>query len=257
MLLGFAANGATVVRLKGGDPLVFGRGGEEMETLMARGHEKVRIVWRHRWPCRVGTRIPLTHAAPPRPCDSSPDTSARPPRAVREGKGNGVVDPVDFAVTSADVDTTLVVYMGLATLPSLGEVSGERLPPRDTPAVAVERGTTPGERRVFSTIEHLPDAVVEENSIAHAHHRRQYRSIIAVVAVRDARARPRRRRSATRNTSRREARRRRTPRNGSRGNRRRCGNSERWEGGTRARGARGTRDEASRGDETGRETRSL
>ena len=164
MLLGFAANGATVVRLKGGDPLVFGRGGEEMETLMARGHE-VRIVPGVTAAAGVGSElgIPLTHRGAATSVrlltGHLRETAAR---EAEEGKGNGVVDPVDFAVTSADVDTTLVVYMGLATLPSLSAKLVASGFPRDTPAVAVERGTTPGERRVFSTIEHLPDAVVEE-----------------------------------------------------------------------------------------------
>ena len=165
MLLGFAANGATVVRLKGGDPLVFGRGGEEMETLMARGHE-VRLVPGVTAAAGVGSElgIPLTHRGAATSVrlltGHLRETAAR---EAEEGKGNGVVDPVDFAVTSADVDTTLVVYMGLATLPSLSAKLVASGFPRDTPAVAVERGTTPGERRVFSTIEHLPDAVVEEN----------------------------------------------------------------------------------------------
>jgi uroporphyrin-III C-methyltransferase len=38
---------------------------------------------------------------------------------LQSGAANGVVDAVDFAVTSADLDTTLVIYMGLGTLPSL------------------------------------------------------------------------------------------------------------------------------------------
>ena len=162
MLLGFAANGATVVRLKGGDPLVFGRGGEEMETLMARGHE-VRIVPGVTAAAGVGSELGIPRGAATSVRLLTGHLRETAAREAEEGKGNGVVDPVDFAVTSADVDTTLVVYMGLATLPSLSAKLVASGFPRDTPAVAVERGTTPGARRVFSTIEHLPDAVVEEN----------------------------------------------------------------------------------------------
>ena len=121
MLLGFAGRGATVVRLKGGDPLVFGRGGEEMETLMARGHE-VRIVPGVTAAAGVGSElgIPLTHrgaATSVRLLTGHLREGAAKEAAL--GLANEVTDPVDFAVTSADRDTTLVVYMGLATLPAL------------------------------------------------------------------------------------------------------------------------------------------
>ena len=67
-------------------------------------------------------------------------------------------DPVEFAVTSADVETTLVVYMGLGTLPRLTERLLESGFPASMPAVAIERGTTADERRVFSSLASLPDA---------------------------------------------------------------------------------------------------
>ncbi len=161
MLLGFAGRGATVVRLKGGDPLVFGRGGEEMETLMARGHE-VRIVPGVTAAAGVGSElgIPLTHrgaATSVRLLTGHLREGAAKEAAL--GLANEVTDPVDFAVTSADRDTTLVVYMGLATLPALAAKLVESGFPSDMPAVAVERGTTPKERRVFSDIENLPAAV--------------------------------------------------------------------------------------------------
>ena len=121
MLLGFAEVGATVVRLKGGDPLVFGRGGEEMEALMARGHA-LSIVPGVTAAAGVGSElgIPLTHRGAA--------TSVRlltghlregAAKEAASGEGNAVADPIDFAVTAADLDTTLVVYMGLGTLPSL------------------------------------------------------------------------------------------------------------------------------------------
>lgn len=56
---------------------------------------------------------------------------------------------------SADPATTLVIYMGLGTLPSLvAQLCGAGLP-RSTPAVAVERGTTPQQRTVFARLEVL------------------------------------------------------------------------------------------------------
>jgi len=161
MMLAFAANGATIVRLKGGDPLVFGRGGEEMEALAQRGHE-VRIVPGITAAAGVGSElgIPLTHrgvATSVRLLTGHLREGAAKEAAT--GDGNAVADAVDFAVTSADLDTTLVVYMGLATLPALAAKLLASGFPADTPAVAVERGTTRRERRVFSTIADLPVAV--------------------------------------------------------------------------------------------------
>ena len=111
MMLAFAANGATIVRLKGGDPLVFGRGGEEMEALAARGHE-VRIVPGITAAAGVGSElgIPLTHrgvATSVRLLTGHLREGAA--KEAASGDGNAVADAVDFAVTSADLDTTLVV----------------------------------------------------------------------------------------------------------------------------------------------------
>lgn len=67
---------------------------------------------------------------------------------------NGGPDPLYVAENAADPDTTLVVYMGLSTLPSLApKLMKHGLPP-DTPAVAVERGTTPQQRMVLSIDPH-------------------------------------------------------------------------------------------------------
>jgi uroporphyrin-III C-methyltransferase len=72
---------------------------------------------------------------------------------------NGGTDPLYVAGNAADPDTTLVVYMGLSTLPSLApKLMNHGLPP-DTPAVAVERGTTPQQRMVFSLLKDLVDEV--------------------------------------------------------------------------------------------------
>jgi uroporphyrin-III C-methyltransferase len=186
MMLAFAANGATIVRLKGGDPLVFGRGGEEMEALAANGHE-VRIVPGITAAAGVGSElgIPLTHrgvATSVRLLTGHLREGAA--AEASDGKGNGVGDAVDFAVTSADLDTTLVVYMGLGTLPRLAQKLVDSGFPMDTPAVAVERGTTVRERRVFSTIadpsRERGDVRVE---VADAAHRRRDGAAVAVVAV--------------------------------------------------------------------------
>lgn len=62
---------------------------------------------------------------------------------------------------SADPHTTLVVYMGLGTLPALTQqlISHGLMP--STPAVAIERGTTPQQRTVWARVDHLCDDVEE------------------------------------------------------------------------------------------------
>jgi len=74
---------------------------------------------------------------------------------AREG-GEDELD--DSVAASADPHTTLVVYMGLNTLPALlRRLEAAGLPP-DTPAVAVERGTTVHQRAVYATLGRLTEA---------------------------------------------------------------------------------------------------
>ncbi len=70
----------------------------------------------------------------------------------REG-GEGELD--DTLVVSGDPHTTLIIYMGLNTLPSLTQRLFAHGMPRDTPAVAVEKGTTPEQRVVYASIAEL------------------------------------------------------------------------------------------------------
>ncbi|CAI5985298.1 unnamed protein product [Closterium sp. NIES-64] len=149
LLLAFAEAGAVVVRLKGGDPLVFGRGGEEMEHLQAHGI-RVQIVPGITAASGIAAElgVPLTHRG-----------VANSVRFLTGHKRKGGGDPLYAASTAADPDTTLVVYMGLATLPSLAARLLANGLPADTPAVAVERGTTAAQRTVFATLEDLPAAV--------------------------------------------------------------------------------------------------
>ncbi|GJP57235.1 hypothetical protein CLOM_g16263 [Closterium sp. NIES-68] len=149
LLLAFAEAGAAVVRLKGGDPLVFGRGGEEMEYLQAQGI-RVQIVPGITAASGIAAElgVPLTHRG-----------VANSVRFLTGHKRKGGDDPLYAATTAADPDATLVVYMGLATLPALAARLLANGLPTSTPAVAVERGTTAAQRTVFATLEDLPAAV--------------------------------------------------------------------------------------------------
>jgi hypothetical protein len=75
---------------------------------------------------------------------------------AREG-GQAALD--DAIIAAADPHTTLVVYMGLGTLPALAaQLAAHGMPP-DMPAVAVERGTTAGQRVVFAALGGLHGAI--------------------------------------------------------------------------------------------------
>ncbi|KAE8680746.1 Siroheme synthase [Hibiscus syriacus] len=148
LLLSFAEAGANVVRLKGGDPLVFGRGGEEMDFLQQQGIQ-VKVIPGITAASGISAElgIPLTHR----------DVAI----SVRflTGHSKGGTDPLFVAENAADPDSTLVVYMGLSTLPSLAQkLILHGLPP-DTPAAAVERGTTPQQRTVFAELKDLVDKI--------------------------------------------------------------------------------------------------
>ncbi|CAK9193589.1 unnamed protein product [Sphagnum jensenii] len=149
LLLSFAVSGATVLRLKGGDPLVFGRGGEEMDFLQEKGIQ-VQVVPGITAASGIAAElgIPLTHRG-----------AANSVRFLTGHSRKGGDDPLYVAEQAADPDSTLVIYMGLATLAGLAsKLIANGLPP-DTPAVAIERGTTPQQRLVFAPLSELPDKV--------------------------------------------------------------------------------------------------
>ena len=146
-----AREGRSVVRLKGGDPFVFGRGGEEAETLAAAGvgFEIVPGVTAGvAAPAYAG--IPVTHRD---------DASAV---AFVTGHEDPAKDEtaLDWEAL-ARFPGTLVLYMGVKNLPLIAErlAAGGRDP--DEPAAAIHRGTQDGQQTVSSTLAGLPDAVAE------------------------------------------------------------------------------------------------
>ncbi|MBF0334241.1 MAG: uroporphyrinogen-III C-methyltransferase [Alphaproteobacteria bacterium] len=149
LLAGLARAGRSVVRLKGGDPFVFGRGSEEAEHLARRGipFEVVPGITSASG-ASAYSGIPLTHRGLA--------TGVRYVTGHRRDNGD-----LDHDWTSlADPDTTLVFYMGLTSLTRIAaELMGAGLPGA-TPAAAVENATTPRQRRVLGTLETLP-ALVE------------------------------------------------------------------------------------------------
>ena len=154
LLLHFAQTGRTVVRLKGGDPTVFGRGGEEMEYLEQRGIE-VRVVPGITAASGIaaGLGVPLTHR-------DYADSVRFITGHARSENSAPVAERYPWHEL-ADRKTTLVVYMGLSTLPELSAGLIDAGLPPDTPALAVQDGTTITQRVVTAPLEELSHRVAD------------------------------------------------------------------------------------------------
>ncbi|XP_065631633.1 S-adenosyl-L-methionine-dependent uroporphyrinogen III methyltransferase, chloroplastic-like [Quercus suber] len=92
--------------------------------------------------------IPLTHRG-----------VANSVRFLTGHSRKGGTDPLFVAENAADPDSTLVIYMGLSTFPSLAQKLMHHGLPPNTPAVAVERGTTPQQRMVFAELKDLANKI--------------------------------------------------------------------------------------------------
>ncbi|GIK76506.1 MAG: uroporphyrinogen-III C-methyltransferase [Acidobacteria bacterium] len=148
-LIEIAHSGRSVVRLKGGDPFLFGRGGEEAEALRDAGvpFEVVPGVTAGiAAPAYAG--IPVTHRD---------DASAVAFVTGHEDPGKDE-SALDWQALAA-FPGTLVLYMGVRNLPLIAErlIAAGRDP--DEPAAAIERGTRPSQRTVVATTAALPGAV--------------------------------------------------------------------------------------------------
>jgi len=149
LLSSHAAQGKCVVRLKGGDPFVFGRGGEEATHLRERGI-----------PFIVVPGVSSAIAAPA--YAGIPVTDRR--HASSFAVITGHEDPtklhsrIDWAGIANGADT-LVFLMGLTNLSSICERLVAEGRAANTPAAVIERGTTPGQRVVTATLADLPERV--------------------------------------------------------------------------------------------------
>jgi uroporphyrinogen III methyltransferase/synthase len=147
LLVERARTGATVLRLKGGDPFVFGRGGEEALALAEAGI-----------PFEVVSGVTAGVAGPA--CAGIPVTHRGLASTVAFVTGHEADDKPDSALNwdaLARLRGTLVFYMGVSNLPTIAQnLVAHGLRP-ETPAAVVHWGATPRQKTVAGTLATLPD----------------------------------------------------------------------------------------------------
>ena len=153
-----ARAGRRVVRLKGGDPFLFGRGGEEMIALHALGV-----------PCEVVPGITSGFAAPA--AAGIPVTHRRVSGGVTIITGHDATDAPDRGASwhhLACTDHTLVILMGLARIGEICDRLEREGRPADTPVAVIQEGTTPRQREVRGTLSDIAARVSEAGIVAPA-----------------------------------------------------------------------------------------
>ena len=145
LMLAHARAGKRVVRLKGGDPFVFGRGGEELEVLRAHGipYEVVPGVTAA-VACAAYAGIPLTHR-----------DHAQSLRLLTAHAQDGDAEH-DWAAL-AKPQQTLAFYMGVSGLARLRDRLVAHGRAASTPFALVENGSRPDQRVIAGTLEQLPE----------------------------------------------------------------------------------------------------
>ncbi|CAB4582242.1 unannotated protein [freshwater metagenome] len=153
LLVLHARSGRRVVRLKGGDPFLFGRGGEEVEVLAQHGIA-----------CEVVPGVSSSLAGPA--AAGIPVTHRQVARAVTIVTGHEATDsdPVDWSAVGR-LGGTLVVLMGVERRGAIVEKLVESGLTADTPAAVVMHATTPRQRVWTGRLGELPDADVASPAV--------------------------------------------------------------------------------------------
>ncbi|WP_158933794.1 uroporphyrinogen-III C-methyltransferase [Burkholderia sp. S171] len=151
-MLAHVRAGHVVARLKGGDPFVFGRGGEEVQALHAAGVQVeviCGITAGIAAPAAVG--IPVTHR------DHTMGVVFVTGHGASREAGAHAAEPDWRALVATKM--TLVVYMGVRRLTDITHALVDAGLDPETPAAAIERATRPDQRHLRAPLRHLAEAV--------------------------------------------------------------------------------------------------
>ena len=149
LIIAHVKTGAIVVRLKGGDPFIFGRGGEEVEAVRAAGLP-VEVIpgVSAALGCAAEAMLPLTH----RDHSSAVSFVAGQCKRLADQNWSGL----------AGKGRTLVIYMGVATCPDIADkLMADGVAP-DMPVAVLEKGTLDGSRAIKTLLADLGPMVERE-----------------------------------------------------------------------------------------------
>lgn len=150
LLVRLAEEGKRVVRLKGGDPYVFGRGGEEVQVLESAG-VRYEVI-----PCVTAAIAVPTYAGIP---VTFRREVVRVTMVTAHESAKEEGPQVRWDLLAKDPHATVLGYMGVTSLPQVTKRLLEHGMNPLTPAAMIERGTTSSQRTVISTLESLPEEI--------------------------------------------------------------------------------------------------
>lgn len=157
LLIDKARAGKLVVRLKGGDPFLFGRGGEEADALVNAG-----IPWEVVPGVSAGLAVPAFAGIP------VTDRRYASSVAFVTGHSSAATEhPVDWSALAHAVDT-LVIFMGVRELPRIVAALLQAGKPESTPIALLERGTTADQRTRVGTLGSIVDVVQHDPMVTPA-----------------------------------------------------------------------------------------
>lgn len=153
LLVNKAMEGKTVTRLKGGDPFVFGRGGEEAEVLARHGiHYEIVPGVTAGIAASAYAGIPVTHR----------DYATSFAIVTGHGRANKGTDHLNWPALAQGIDT-VAFYMGVGNLPHICKQLIAHGRKATTPVAIIEQGTTEKQRTIIGNLETIIDLAAQES----------------------------------------------------------------------------------------------